>query len=319
MQQQQQHSRQEVPATQRQQQQQQQMQAQRQMLQQNQMAAQQRMQAMAQQTEAIRQRGMAPLGFMSNPGQQQQGRPMGLMSPPIPQPRPAGLGQQAPQVAPIPRPRPAGLGQTPTPALTTAPGVVLNRQQTRDVLRRALTDAGITDARAQANIIANVEVESRLKPIQESLNYKPSALRGVFPKYYPADMRLANQHGRAGNTPLTQAQQERIGNHVYGGRMGNAQNEGFTYRGRGYLQLTGKDNYERIGRAIGVDLVRNPELAVRPDIAAKITAEYFRSYNTNTLRDINRVIGIVGPAHKESFPERRRLATQWEREINGLQ
>ena len=69
---------------------------------------------------------------------------------------------------------------------------------------------------------------------------------------------------------------------VYGGELGNAPNEGFKYRGRGFIQLTGKSNYEKYGKIIGVDLVNNPELANNPEIAAKIAVAYSKDRVTKT-------------------------------------
>ncbi len=60
--------------------------------------------------------------------------------------------------------------------------------------------------------------------------------------------------------------------------LGNTQaGDGYKFRGRGFIQLTGRDNYTRYGRLIGVDLVGNPDLALDPKAAARIFASYFRS------------------------------------------
>ena len=76
---------------------------------------------------------------------------------------------------------------------------------------------------------------------------------GIFRKYFPTAA-LAEQYQR---------KPEKIANRVYGGRMGNgpeASGEGFKFRGRGYIQLTGKQNYTAFARAIGEDVVANPDL-----------------------------------------------------------
>lgn len=69
---------------------------------------------------------------------------------------------------------------------------------------------------------------------------------------------------------------------LYNGRMGNGPN-GAMYKGRGFIQLTGHDNYRDIGAAIGVDLVNNPDLALDPVIAATILAEFLKRAE-NTIR-----------------------------------
>ena len=88
---------------------------------------------------------------------------------------------------------------------------------------------------------------------QENLNYSAKGLLGIFKKYFPTAA-LAEQYQR---------KPEKIANRVYGGRMGNgpeASGEGFKFRGRGYIQLTGKQNYTAFAKAIGEDVVANPDL-----------------------------------------------------------
>ena len=91
------------------------------------------------------------------------------------------------------------------------------------------------------------------KLTQENLNYGAKGLRSVFPKYFPTDA-LAAAYER---------KPEKIANKVYGGRMGNgdeASGDGWKYHGRGYIQLTGKDNYKAFTVSIGEDCVANPDL-----------------------------------------------------------
>ena len=88
---------------------------------------------------------------------------------------------------------------------------------------------------------------------RENLNYSAEGLTKIFPKYFPT-IQVA--------TPFAK-QPEKIANKVYANRMGNgdeASGEGFKFRGRGFIQLTGKDNYKALGAAIQQDLVANPDL-----------------------------------------------------------
>lgn len=88
----------------------------------------------------------------------------------------------------------------------------------------------------------------------ENLNYSSSRLAQVFPKYFPTAS-LANQYA---NKP------EQIANRVYANRMGNGpenSGDGWKYRGRGALQLTGKDNYKSFGKYLGFEIYKVPELA----------------------------------------------------------
>jgi putative chitinase len=88
--------------------------------------------------------------------------------------------------------------------------------------------------------------------VNENLNYSAKGLMGIFKKYFPTQS-LAEQYQR---------KPEAIASKVYGGRMGNgpeSTKEGFKFRGRGYIQLTGKDNYTAFGKAINEDMTANPD------------------------------------------------------------
>jgi putative chitinase len=90
------------------------------------------------------------------------------------------------------------------------------------------------------------------KATQENLNYSASGLKGIFGKYFK-ESGLAEQYQR---------NPQKIASRVYGGRMGNgpeSTGDGFKFRGRGYIQLTGKDNYTAFGKAINEDLTANPD------------------------------------------------------------
>jgi putative chitinase len=90
------------------------------------------------------------------------------------------------------------------------------------------------------------------KVVNENLNYSSDGLKKTFPKYFPGT--LSESYAK---------QPEKIASRVYGGRMGNGveeTKEGFKFRGRGYIQLTGKDNYTAFGKAINEDVLSNPDL-----------------------------------------------------------
>ena len=89
--------------------------------------------------------------------------------------------------------------------------------------------------------------------VNENLNYSAKGLLGIFKKYFPNNAKAE----------AYQRKPEKIANIVYANRMGNgpeASGEGYKYRGRGYIQLTGKQNYTAFGKAIGVDIATNPDL-----------------------------------------------------------
>ena len=115
------------------------------------------------------------------------------------------------------------------------------------------------------------------KATSENLNYSAKGLMGIFKKYFPTEA-LANAYQR---------NPQKIANKVYANRMANgdeASGDGFKFRGRGYIQLTGKDNYTQFGKAIGENIVANPDVVSGK--YALLSAAWFWSKNgLNNLSD----------------------------------
>ena len=112
---------------------------------------------------------------------------------------------------------------------------------------------GINTPLRLAHFLAQCGHESGgFRAVQENLNYSAKGLNGIFKKYFPTE---ASAAAYARNPAKIAAK-------VYGGRMGNgaeATGEGYKFRGRGYIQLTGKDNYKAFGGAIGEDMTATPD------------------------------------------------------------
>jgi len=105
---------------------------------------------------------------------------------------------------------------------------------------------------------------------QENLNYSASGLKGIFSKYFK----------EAGLAESYQRNPQKIASRVYGGRMGNgpeSTGDGYKFRGRGYIQLTGKDNYTAFGKAINEDMTANPDKVATH--YALLSAAWFFSKN----------------------------------------
>lgn len=91
------------------------------------------------------------------------------------------------------------------------------------------------------------------KIVQENLNYSSKSLRSVFGRYFPTDDKAL----------MYERKPEKIANLVYGNRMGNGpetSGEGWKYRGRGYIQLTGKQNYQAFDKLVTENIIENPDL-----------------------------------------------------------
>ena len=112
---------------------------------------------------------------------------------------------------------------------------------------------GITNPLRLAHFLAQCGHESGgFKAVNENLNYGAKGLLGTFPKYFNAT--TAAQYER---------KPEMIASKVYGGRMGNgpeSTKDGYKFRGRGYIQLTGKDNYTAFDKFVDDDILGNPDL-----------------------------------------------------------
>ena len=141
---------------------------------------------------------------------------------------------------------------------------------------------GINTSLRLAHFLAQAGHESGgFRVTQENLNYGAKGLTNTFKKYFK----------RADNTidePKAAAyakKPEKIANLVYGGRMGNgpeSSGDGYKFRGRGYIQLTGKDNYTAFGKSIGVDMLVNADLVATTH--ALTSAAWF--WTKNKLNEI---------------------------------
>ena len=123
-------------------------------------------------------------------------------------------------------------------------------------LRAAMKFYKFTPARA-AHFFAQTAHESGdFKSFSENLNYGAKGLLGIFKKYFPTEAKAAEYERKP----------EKIANLVYANRMGNgdeASGDGYKFRGRGALQLTGKDNYKAFA-----DYMKQPEIMDNPDLVA---------------------------------------------------
>lgn len=134
-----------------------------------------------------------------------------------------------------------------------------------------------------AAFLAQVGHESgRLSRVIENLNYSAEGLQKTWPSMFDAN--LAAEYAR---------KPERIANAVYNARMGNtAPGDGWKFRGRGLIQITGKSNYIACGAALQLDLLTHPELLERPQHAAMSAAWYWESRFLNALADVGDIQNI---------------------------
>lgn len=148
-------------------------------------------------------------------------------------------------------------------------------------LSEAMEAFGITSTRARAAFLAQVGAESgQLKHYVENLNYSANRLRAVFPKYFTTDA-IAKEYA---HNP------ERIANRVYANRLGNGAEttgDGWKYRGRGLIQVTGRENYRHIGNvmATAINFEKNSEAMELPRYACFSAAAFFADKGLITLSE----------------------------------
>lgn len=157
-----------------------------------------------------------------------------------------------------------------------------------DALNNELGKYQIDTPLRQAHFIAQIAHESgSFKYKSENLNYSAKALRSVFGKYFDTD-EMAEQYAR---------KPEDIANVVYASRMGNGNSDsgdGWRYRGRGLIQLTGRENYANCAGFIGIDCEAEPDLLAEDPVAAVSAACWFwQSRKLNDLADADDLKAIT--------------------------
>jgi putative chitinase len=130
-----------------------------------------------------------------------------------------------------------------------------------------------------------------LTRLEESFAYTPARLVSLWPTLFD---NTVDTHPCF--TIDGQPKPMEIANRVYAMRMGNgpaASGDGFRYRGRGFIQLTGKKNYTEFTAALGIPLVTNPDLAALPSHAARIAGRFWKTRGCNALADALNIAGIT--------------------------
>jgi putative chitinase len=147
---------------------------------------------------------------------------------------------------------------------------------------------------------------------EENLDYSAERLREVWPRRFP-DLAAARPFAR---------NPQALANAVYAGRMGNgdaASGDGFRYRGRGYIQITGRDGYRRVGTIAGLDLEGDPDQAAAPQHALLVACAFWQWKELNPFcdlgdfRKVTRRIngGLTGLADRSAWLDKvRRLVAR---------
>ena len=136
----------------------------------------------------------------------------------------------------------------------------------------------IFTAKEQAAFIGQCSHESNhFRVLEENLNYRAETLQALFGHKFKPEEIQSYAHNP-----------QRIANRIYANRMGNrdeSSGDGFRFRGRGLVQLTGHDNYWHCGQAVGQDFVMNPDLVATPTFAAMSAGWFWQTHHCGSLID----------------------------------
>ncbi len=162
----------------------------------------------------------------------------------------------------------------------------LRAAQWIEVINKTLTQFQITTSLRQAAFLAQIGVESDcLTALEENLNYSSKKLMQVFPNHFP-NMVLANLYAH---------HPQKIANCVYANRLGNrdeTSGEGWRYRGRGLIQLTGRSHYQKLSQRFQQDFLSNPDQLMTPQWAAQSAGWFWEICQGNDWAD-REEIGMI--------------------------
>ena len=160
---------------------------------------------------------------------------------------------------------------------------------------------GINTELRVAHFIAQVMHEcGGLTILAENMNYSAERLTQVWPSRFPT-VAIAQRYAHSPRV---------LANKVYGNRMGNyAQDDGWTYRGRGLLQITGRASYEQIGKLLGIDLPGTPDFAISSEHALDVAAAEWKTLGCNEAADTDNIALVTRKVNGGTIGLAER--TQW--------
>lgn len=174
-------------------------------------------------------------------------------------------------------------------------------------------NAGITSPRELANFMAQVTHESNgLNRLEESFRYT----RNISQIPVQSAWREGTEALESARVAALSGRPERLAELMYGGRNGNDEpGDGFRYHGRGYIQLTGKDNYRAAGEALELDLVRHPNLAAKPENASRIAVWYWENRVPENAREDVRAATRAVNGKYNGLEDREQRFGVWEHKL----
>lgn len=154
-----------------------------------------------------------------------------------------------------------------------------------DALNETFERFQIDTPMRQASFIGQCGHEcANFKVLEENLNYRAATLLKLFPRTAKRTWGFTPEEAAA-----YERQPKKIANRIYGNRMNNrdeASGDGWRFRGRGCIQLTGSANYHHAGKALGVDFIMEPDLVATPKYAAMTAGWFWNTHKINQFADV---------------------------------
>lgn len=161
-----------------------------------------------------------------------------------------------------------------------------------DALNETFDRFQIDTPMRQASFIGQCGHEcGQFRVLEENLNYRAATLLKLFPRTPRRSWGFTPEEAAA-----YERQPKRIANRIYSNRMNNrdeASGDGWRFRGRGCIQLTGSANYHHAGRALGVDFIMEPDLVATPKYAAMTAGWFWNTHRINQFADVQDWIGMT--------------------------
>lgn len=191
-----------------------------------------------------------------------------------------------------------------------APGAFVDTiaAQAPSVLTKHRIDTPLRLAHFMAQISAETGGGTAL---EENLHYDIARIMVIWPKRFRTRGAAKAYAGRP----------RKLANALYNGRFGNRKNsdDGWTFRGRGLIQITGRYTYQNVGRVAGLDLEAKPDLASSPEHALTVAAAYWswRKVNRPADADDLAAVTLLVTGGSTNFAPRQLWLTRWRAEIDG--
>lgn len=161
-----------------------------------------------------------------------------------------------------------------------------------DPLNATFERFNILTPRQQAAFIGQCSHESaNFRVLEENLNYRAATLLKLFPRTPRRPWGFTPEEAAA-----YERQPKKIANRIYGNRMNNrdeASGDGYRFRGRGILQLTGAANYHHASKALGVDFIMEPDLVATPQYAALTAGWFWDTQKLNPLAEVGNMLALT--------------------------